>query len=156
MLGCKGWTCCSIGLSLALCGLFLCSNWSLWSCLFVFILWQSFGKMLFNWDDSKNYTLLSYTLFFSVGILSALLVKNTGMLLWLVMSIRRWSLIHNQEQGNVKLNSNAVLEFSQIPHEQHLAIAVIKANFQFVLKQTYILVKQTCSLAIACMQEDWQ
>ena len=156
MLGCKGWTCCSIGLSLALCGLFLCSNWSLWSCLFVFILWQSFGKMLFNWDDSKNYTLLSYTLFFSVGILSALLVKNTGMLLWLVMSIRRWSLIHNQEQGNVRLNSNAVLEFSQIPHEQHLAIAVIKANFQFVLKQTYILVKQTCSLAIACMQEDWQ
>ena len=156
MLGCKGWTCCSIGLSLALCGLFLCSNRSLWSCLFVFILWQSFGKMLFNWDDSKNYTLLSYTLFFSVGILSALLVKNTGMLLWLVMSIRRWSLIHNQEQGNVRLNSNAVLEFSQIPHEQHLAIAVIKANFQFVLKQTYILVKQTCSLAIACMQEDWQ
>lgn len=100
MLGCKGWTCCSIGLLLALCGLFLCSNWSLWSCLFVFILWQPFGKMLFNWDDSKN-----YTLFFSVGIPSALLVKNTGMLLWLVMSIRRWSLIHNQEQGNVKLNS---------------------------------------------------
>lgn len=156
MLGCKGWTCCSIGLLLALFGLFLCSNWSLWSWLFVFILWQSFGKMLFNWDDSKNYTLLSYTLFFSVGILSALLVKNTGMLLWLVMSIRRWSLIHNQEQGNVKLNSNAVLEFSQILHEQHLAIAVIKANFQFVLKQSCILVKQTCSLANACMQEDWQ
>ena len=129
MLGCKGWTCCSIGLLLALFGLFLCSNWSLWSwLLFCFYLVTIIWKMLFNWDDSKNYTLLSYTLFFSVGILSALLVKNTGMLLWLVMSIRRWSLIHNQEQGNVKLNSNAVLEFSQILHEQHLAIAVIKAN----------------------------